>query len=302
MLTDVLPPNDPVEFVLDTDTYNELDDVYALIYALRSAPRLKLAAVYAAPFHNHRSKGPADGMQRSFEEIHRVMPWAQVEGLPPVFRGAKEWFDPRGQPALTEAAKDLIERARSRQADQPPLYVVGIAALTNVACALFHAPDIATKIALLWLGGHPPYWPSAQEFNLKGDLAASRFIFDSEVPLVHFPCGHVAVQLRTTLAEMERFLSPQTTPGCHLLKMYQDFETLDLKGLAMSKPIWDLAPVAWLVNPEWFQTKASPRPSISADITWCLDSGGPNYLHAFSVQRDPVFADFFRKVSGIEGL
>jgi len=47
--------------VLDTDTYNEVDDQFAVVYALRSPERLRVEALYAAPFHNDRSSGPADG-------------------------------------------------------------------------------------------------------------------------------------------------------------------------------------------------------------------------------------------------
>ena len=45
------PPEGPVAAVLDTDTYNEIDDQFALVYALLS-PNVQLEAVYAAPFFN----------------------------------------------------------------------------------------------------------------------------------------------------------------------------------------------------------------------------------------------------------
>ena len=41
--------------VLDTDTYNEIDDQFALVQALLSPDRITLEAVYAAPFHNSQS-------------------------------------------------------------------------------------------------------------------------------------------------------------------------------------------------------------------------------------------------------
>src|SRR5256885_2251476 len=69
MVNDVLarlePPEGVVRVVLDTDAYNEIDDQFAIAYAVRS-PRLDVEAVYAAPFHNVRSSGPADGMRRSY--------------------------------------------------------------------------------------------------------------------------------------------------------------------------------------------------------------------------------------------
>ena len=56
------PAERPVPMVLDTDTYNEIDDQFALVYSLISPQQLDLEAVYAAPFHNQRSTSPADGM------------------------------------------------------------------------------------------------------------------------------------------------------------------------------------------------------------------------------------------------
>lgn len=67
------PPAGKIRMVLDTDTYNEIDDQFALVHALLSPERLKVEAVYAAPFHNERSNGPEDGMERSYEEILRLL-------------------------------------------------------------------------------------------------------------------------------------------------------------------------------------------------------------------------------------
>ena len=67
------PRAKPVRAVLDTDTYNEVDDQFALAYALLAKEALTLEAVYAAPFTNDRSSGPGDGMERSYEEILRVL-------------------------------------------------------------------------------------------------------------------------------------------------------------------------------------------------------------------------------------
>ena len=61
-------PTGPVDVVLDTDTYNEVDDQFALSYLLASQEQLSLKALYAAPFFNENSTGPADGMEKSYAE------------------------------------------------------------------------------------------------------------------------------------------------------------------------------------------------------------------------------------------
>lgn len=52
------PPRGPVRVLLDTDTANEIDDQFALAWALMSPDRIELEAVTAAPFsfQHHRSE------------------------------------------------------------------------------------------------------------------------------------------------------------------------------------------------------------------------------------------------------
>ena len=40
-------PGHPVDVVIDTDTYNEVDDQFALAYLLGNTDRLRLQAIYA---------------------------------------------------------------------------------------------------------------------------------------------------------------------------------------------------------------------------------------------------------------
>ena len=48
-------PKGMVDVVLDTDTYNEVDDQFALAYMLCSGDKLNVKGISAAPFHNSRS-------------------------------------------------------------------------------------------------------------------------------------------------------------------------------------------------------------------------------------------------------
>lgn len=82
-------PGGRLDMVLDTDTYNEVDDQFALCYALLSPERLNVQAVYAAPYFNDRSTGPLDGMERSYGEIVHLL---DVMGRDPegfAFRGSE---------------------------------------------------------------------------------------------------------------------------------------------------------------------------------------------------------------------
>ena len=68
-------PRHPIDVVLDTDTFNETDDQFALSYLLRSSDKLTLKGICAAPFHNELSSGPEDGMGK---KLSRNFPAAEA--------------------------------------------------------------------------------------------------------------------------------------------------------------------------------------------------------------------------------
>ena len=109
------PPSGPVRMVLDTDTYNEIDDQFAVVYSLLAPERLTVEAIYAAPFHNSRSDGPGDGMERSYEEILRLLDRLGVEPEGFVFRGSVRYLPAADEPVRSPAAEDLVERAMASE-------------------------------------------------------------------------------------------------------------------------------------------------------------------------------------------
>jgi inosine-uridine nucleoside N-ribohydrolase len=291
------PPAGKVRMVLDTDTYNEVDDQFALVYALLSPERVTVEAIYAAPFHNSRSTGPADGMERSYEEIMRLldkMAWP-ADGL--VFRGATAYLDKSRQPQQSEAVTDLIQRALASPAGDP-LYVVAIGAITNVASAILIEPSIIEKIVVVWLGGHAHYWPHTVEFNLKQDVVAAQTIFDSGVPLVHIPCLPITSHLATTVSELEDYVTGRGAIGDYLTNIVKGYHE-DHTG--WSKPIWDISTIAYLVNPAWVPTDLIHSPILTDNMTWSVDHSRHLIRYATFIQRDPIFRDLFAKLASASG-
>ena len=181
-------PEGKIDMVLDTDTFNEVDDQFALAYALLSPERLNVEAIYAAPFYNSRSTGAKDGMEKSYQEIQRLL--GKMNRTENVLRGSDAFLQESGY-VDSPAARDLVERAMAR-ADGERLYVVAIGAITNVASAILMEPEICEKIAVVWLGGHPTSYPTALEFNLSQDVRAARIVLDCGCPLTLVPCLGVA--------------------------------------------------------------------------------------------------------------
>ena len=66
-------PKGKVDVVLDTDAYNEIDDQFAISYLIRYADRFLIKGICAAPFWNDKSVSPADGMEKSYDEIMKLL-------------------------------------------------------------------------------------------------------------------------------------------------------------------------------------------------------------------------------------
>lgn len=294
------PPQGEITMVLDTDTYNEIDDQFALTYALLSRPKLRLKAIYAAPFHNERSSGPADGMEKSYAEILRVLDRLGPEFAPApegfVFKGSRQYMPAAETPVESEAAQDLITRAMDTSRGDVPLYVAAIGAITNIASALLMEPRLVERIVIVWLGGNALHWPTASEFNLGQDIYASQVILDSGVPLVLIPCIPVMTHLTTTLAEMREYVKGRGEIGDYLYSIFA--EAVSPKPGA-SRIIWDISAIAYLLNPDWVPTELVHSPILTERKIWSIDRSRHFMRIANFIHRDAVFGDLFGKLEAL---
>ena len=287
-----VPTDRPVDMVLDTDTYNEVDDQFALCYALCSPERVNVKAVYAAPFHNDRSTGPEDGMVKSYNEILRLLRSMDIDPEGLVFEGSRRYL-PKDGYVDSPAARDLVNKALARDPDDP-LFVVAIGAITNVASAILMEPAIVDRIHVIWLGGHPLTWPTAREFNLSQDVPAARVIFDCGCAVTLVPCWGVASHLIGTAYDVRACLAGKN-PMCdalvELFCAYADDE------FGWGKEIWDVAAVSCLIVPQFVPAVLEPSPLLSDDSRWSRDASRHPIRVVQFAYRTPIFRDMYKKLA-----
>ena len=279
----------PVEIVIDSDTFNEIDDQFAIAYALCRPERLTVLALLAAPFQNEKAETPADGMRKSLWEMYRIR--ALCHSNAPIFAGSETYLPRSGQPVESPACDALIRLARSMPAGQR-LRVVAIAALTNVASALLKAPDIKDSIVIEWLGANAANFATQDEFNLRQDRAAAQVVLNSGAPVVWYPCRGVCSHLTLTLWEAEHWLKGRNELAdalCALLR--QSGAT----GMGQSRVVWDIAPIAALCDPGCVQLAETPSPIVTEGALQFPPDRQP-ILVVQMIARDRVFADFFSAV------
>ena len=301
------PPAGKVRMVLDTDTYNEIDDQFAVVHALLSPEKLIVEALYAAPFYNDRSNSPGHGMELSFEEIQRLLSRLDVSSESFAFRGSEGVLSDYDNPYKSEAVDDLIERALS---SDEPLYVVAIGALTNIASAILIEPKSIENIVVVWLGGNGLHWPHNNEFNLSGDPLAAQLLLDCGVPFILIPCAGVTTHLITTVPEIDMHVQGKGAIGDFLAETFKGYSD---DHFGWSKEVWDIVAIAYLLDSSWLPSSIIPSPMITQkpavniygrdpekvnkhSMTWSFDHSRHLIRCVNHVERDPIFRDLFAKL------
>ena len=285
-------PTGLVDVVIDTDAYNEIDDQFAISYALRRPDRLNVKALYAAPFLNQRSTSPEDGMVRSEQEVHKLLALLQMER--PVFAGSRQYLPDEHTPVSSPAAEDLVRRAMDYTSENP-LYVVALGAITNIASALLMRPEIADRMVIVWLGGHALEWEDNYEFNLRQDIPAARVVYGSGTPLVMLPAQQVVSALATTAPELNHWLRGKNALCDYLVQNTVDEVESYAKGRAWSRVIWDISAVAWLLNDaqRFMRSRLMSTPLPGYDHRWQFPERMPLCRYVYYADRDSIFTDLF---------
>ena len=289
-------PKLPADVALDTDTYNEVDDQFALSYLLRLAPALNVRALFAAPFYNSNSSGPADGMEKSYGEICHILRLAGREDLLPVtYRGSERYLPDEKTPVRSPAAERLAALGMEYSPERP-LYVVAIGAITNVASALLMNPEIRNRIVVVWLGGHALDWPDTREFNMCQDIAAARIVFGCGVPLVQLPCMGGVSGLAVSEADLQKWLYGKNDLCTYLVRHTCDAMRRE-EGKPWSRIIWDVTAVAWLLGPGFVADRLIPAPIPEYDCQYGFGPDRPPIKYAFWINRDALFRDLVEKLT-----
>ena len=290
-------PQGPIHMVLDTDAYNEIDDQFAIAYAI-AAEKLQVEALYAAPFFNGNSTGPEDGMEKSYQEIKKLLGLMGREAT--VLRGSKTYLPNEQTPVDSPAARDLCRRAMEYSSEKP-LYVASIGAITNIASALLLDPEIADRIVVVWLGGHALHWHHNMEFNCQQDVAAARVVMGSGAPLVMLPCMGVVSSFTTTEPELRHWLGGKNALCDYLIEHTVETANSYAKGKVWSRVIWDVTTIGWLLNEDnrFMLDSLIPTPIPEYDHRYATDPRRPLCRYVYHIERDWLLADLFAHLSSL---
>ena len=287
-----------INVILDTDIANGVDDQFALCYLVKSLDNIDLQAITIAPFAGReycQVKSLAESIDISLKTAKKVLDMVNGENFKDkIYKGANEYFykNKESNPAVAK----IIELANKNSHTT----ILSIGAITNVALAIYHAPEIINKIDVVWLGGNSLLINRNDDFNFRQDVDAVKMVFNSKVPLTVIPCKNVASNLLTTIYELEHYLKGKGQIGRYLCGIFKDCvrayrkKTSDIIG--ESKTLWDLSAIAYVINKNWFRTQEISCPSIEDDGSYKLTNGEHKITFVNDLDRNEIYKDFFIKM------
>ena len=288
-LKNILLDGSVKKVILDTDTFNEIDDQFCLAYMLEASDKVDLLSVNAAPFFNPLSTSPKDGMEKSYNEIGKILKMCKTDK--PYYKGSEDYLKDEKTPQISDAAKNIVDTANAMNGEK--LYIVAIGAITNVASALLLDPSIKDKIVIIWLGGHALHINSTNEFNMVQDIAAARVVFMSGAPFVMVPCIGMCTALTTTVPELEAYIDGKNEICTYLT---ENVRNCFKDGMFFkSRVIWDVAAAAVLINPQALYIEVQPKPEVTYDGVY-KEGNGEKMLYVSHLWRDKVFCDLFTRL------
>ena len=298
------------KIIIDTDPGQDIDDLLALLFALKR-PELDVRAITTVTW-------PSDQRARMVKRLLRHLGRPDIPvaaGVPYPLRPLSpsdlayqhdrrqtmnhyafaEPEDPRDQPGAEDAV-DLILHTVGQHPGEVGLAC--IAPLTNIACALQRKPDIAGKISYIALmGGETAL--NRIEHNIAFDYMAAEVVLSSGIPVY---MGTWDVTRRCVLSPDDCALFKKS--ACPLLQALGG--AIELWHPAQSwKPgpvMYDLFPIIWSFDRSLYTTAPKPvrvetRGEFTRGMT-VLNGERPGIEVTTDIRSDEVRKLFLKTVFG----
>lgn len=281
--------NKKTNVILDTDTYNECDDQFALSYLIKSQDMFNIEAITVAPFsHQERNVSVIEGQKLSYNEIIKICNWLNFDTNNKVFKGSMNYIQ-NGYNENNEAVNKIIEIALKND----ETYILGIGPITNIALAIKKEPKIINKIKVVWLGGNELNYKDNLEYNFNQDIEAVKILYESKVDLTILPCKKVVSKLRIDVNTLKDNIENKSLLCNYLIdRFYND----GYHGIQESRVIWDISVIAYMINNDWFKTKEISCPNISEDTSYEINDNKHNIIFITDLDRDTIYRDLFMKL------
>lgn len=268
------PQEKPVKFILDSDTANEIDDLFAIAFLLAGEhPTIDWLGLSSAQwFHVWSGDSTVYQSQKLNEDMLQIADRMEL----PHPMGAdiimgKPWgdYDARDSPA----AQFIIEQAMSLPAGEK-MVVMCIGASTNLASAIALKPEIADRIVAYTLGFRydfdGKFW-NKDEFNIRRDLNAANYLFNAKGLELHIMPISVAIKYAWKMDATFAHLEQAGEMGAYLRRRWETNATDQPERI-----MWDVALLqAFLAPEQGSEISVMTPPENTPRAIWLYDDIDP---------------------------
>lgn len=260
-VTNCTPKTEKISLIIDADTANEVDDLFAIVRAI-GAPEFDLLGITSAQFHTSplASERTADESQAINEDILRLLNRKDI-ALP---LGSNRALLSNTEAQQSDAASFIIDQAHKIKKDNK-LQLVILGSCTNVASAILIDPTIVPKVQVHYLG----FWhtPSTnqydkKEFNSGNDTLAVNL-------LLNHPDLDLSVMTATTSQHLvfdkemvDKCLKGKGGINDYLVRRWETYNRwwTEEDPEKTQWVMWDVAIIEALAHPEWATTQSFLTP------------------------------------------
>ncbi|MCK0145812.1 nucleoside hydrolase [Arenibacter sp. F26102] len=247
--------------IIDADTANEVDDLYAIVRAI-AEPKFNILGVTSAQFHTSplATDSSVYESQRINERILQLIGRKAI----PLPLGSNVPLKNNTEPASSHASNFIVEMAHKMPVGRK-LNVVVLGPCTNIASAILEDPAIIPKLKVHYLG----FWHNVEtnmydkkEFNSGNDPKAVEILLNTEGLDLTIMTATTSQHLVFTKAEVDANLKNRAGVSDYLINRWETYERWWTKEDPEKKSwiMWDVAIIEALAHPELSKTETFLTP------------------------------------------
>ncbi len=278
-----------IRVIFVSDATNEIDDIWAVSLAVLFPDRFNILGFVGSNYdHTHVNIGPK-GIEKSVEGIHTILEKAGLKGKYPVYKGSHP-MQYEFEPSPSEGVDFIIEQAMASTAEDP-LWVVGLGSPTDLASAYLKEPTIQDRVVMFWHARTEETWPyKAANYNVKGDIHASRMMFHAPFPLVIFDTGsHLYAG---PLEESEKHIKPYGDLG----EFLYNYRLKSSWYKSPTKGYYDVGDIAVLIDPDLGKWEVIDCPTVNFYMDYNFYKTNGKALRCYQIDRDKTFEMFYDRL------
>lgn len=279
--------------VLVCDTMNEIDDQFAIAYALGSS-KLEVLAVISS--HNTLVHGH-ESVNLYRDEAQKVIDLCRRSDVP-CLKGAARPMESLNEIIPSEGLDFIVNLAKKTK----DFSILGTGPATDLASFKLGYPELADDIPIIWAGSFPDKetWQKYKygELNARADIAAWRVLYQNYKNLVVLPGWPGVVKVAV---ENSVFLPELRSKNKAILNFLADILEkwghgrlkMDMDSSRPTKVLWDIVNVAYYSIPEAVITQPMPIPEIDAAGSMYWDRKIATIPVCMDVDEKAIMSDFW---------